>query len=127
MKILPIALVIAFSLLTACGGDKAKEQASAEPETKTTTQMAEQKMPAKQTIAANETNNTEGKALHEDNCARCHDPEFYTRDDRKMKDYQHLHKMVGMCDAQLGTELFPEELQQITDFLNDDYYKFEKK
>ena len=67
-----------------------------------------------------------GVALHKANCARCHEDDFYAKPDSRMKDYAGLHKMVGMCDAQLGTELFPEELVKITDHLNASFYKFAK-
>ncbi|MEE9445102.1 MAG: cytochrome c [Cocleimonas sp.] len=72
-----------------------------------------------------------GKALHDENCLTCHkgnhDEAFYTRKDRKTKDYKRLQSMVRMCDARMGTSLFDEDMIDIGNFLNESYYKFPKK
>ena len=72
-----------------------------------------------------------GKAIHDENCLTCHkgnhDAAFYTRKDRKTKDYKRLQSMVRMCDAKMGTSLFDEDMLAIGDFLNDSFYKFPKK
>lgn len=72
-----------------------------------------------------------GKEIHDDNCLKCHkgnhDAAFYTRKDRKTPTYKRLHSMVKMCDARMGTKLFDEDMEDITNFLNDTYYKFPKK
>lgn len=152
MKNLPLILLVSLSVLTACQEDKTQEKAAevtkpavtaeapakAEkvvvakaPETapaKTTAKPAAEK-PTAETSKAEEADADDeesGAALHKDNCARCHDDAFYAKPDSRMKDYAGLHKMVGMCDAQLGTELFPEELEKITDYLNSSFYKFKK-
>lgn len=69
-----------------------------------------------------------GMALHEENCAACHmrahDEAFYTRPDRKMESLKQLQGMVRMCDANLGTQLFDEDMEQIADYLNTAFYKF---
>ena len=71
------------------------------------------------------------KALHEEKCLNCHikkhDDEFYTRKDRKMTSFQGLQSMVRMCDANLGTQLFDDEMEEIGKYLNDTYYKFPEK
>lgn len=66
-----------------------------------------------------------GKALHDANCISCHDSRVYTRDDRKVSDFPKLQAQVRRCDANLGTQLFDEELAQVTDFLNSTYYHFQ--
>lgn len=65
-----------------------------------------------------------GHDLHEDNCARCHDPAFYMREDRKVQDRAGLDKMVRACDAQLGTSMFDEDMELLADYLDKTYYKF---
>ena len=71
-----------------------------------------------------------GMEIHEQNCAACHmaphDEAFYTRPDRKIQSYDKLQSMVRMCDANLGTQLFDEDMEQIGDYLNQAFYKFEK-
>jgi mannitol-specific phosphotransferase system IIBC component len=72
-----------------------------------------------------------GKAAHDENCLKCHkgnhDEAFYTRKDRKTKDYKRLQSMVRMCDAKMGTSLFDEDMIDIGNYLNDSFYKFPKK
>ncbi|CAA6814563.1 MAG: Unknown protein [uncultured Thiotrichaceae bacterium] len=67
-----------------------------------------------------------GHELHEDNCASCHKPEFYTREDRKVQDRAKLDSMVRACDAQLGTSLFDEDMELLANYLDKTYYKFSK-
>lgn len=71
-----------------------------------------------------------GMEIHEQNCAACHiaphNEAFYTRPDRKIQSYEKLQGMVRMCDANLGTQLFDEDMEQIGDYLNQAFYKFEK-
>jgi len=76
-----------------------------------------------------------GKEIHDEGCLSCHkgtkgrdhDAAFYMREDRKTKDYKRLHTMVQMCDSRMGTAMFDEDMQLVTDYLNDTYYKFPKK
>ena len=72
-----------------------------------------------------------GKSVHDENCLKCHkgthDEAFYTRKDRKIKDYKRLQSMVRMCDSRMGTALFDDDMVDIGNYLNDSYYKFPKK
>jgi len=72
-----------------------------------------------------------GKEIHDENCLNCHkvkhDDKFYTREQLRVKDLKGLGSMVRMCDANLGTSLFDEDMDEITDYLNQNYYKFPKK
>jgi hypothetical protein len=63
-------------------------------------------------------------AFHDSNCMACHGTEVYTRSDRRIRSYPSLEAQVARCDANLGTKLFPEDLQALTDYLNTKYYKF---
>lgn len=63
---------------------------------------------------------------HEEGCTRCHDSSVYTREDRRIQSYPKLAAQVARCDANLGTALFPDDLQKLTDYLNDSYYQFDK-
>lgn len=58
------------------------------------------------------------------NCMKCHDTSVYTRSDRKVQSYPALEAQVARCDSMLETKLFPEDLEQLSKYLNDQYYKF---
>ncbi len=66
------------------------------------------------------------ETYHGSNCTRCHDTSVYTRENRKMRSYQMLEAQVARCDANLATKLFPGDLEQLTDYLNTEFYKFSK-
>ena len=65
-------------------------------------------------------------SYHQAQCTRCHDSSVYTRKDRRVNSYQALQSQVARCDANLATKLFPEDLAQLVDYLNNSYYKFQK-
>ena len=64
--------------------------------------------------------------FHATNCTRCHDSGVYTRDNRRVTSYPALQTQVARCDANLGTQLFPDDLTLLVDHLNGNYYKFVK-
>lgn len=68
----------------------------------------------------------EPKPYHDGKCMRCHDTGVYTREDRRVRSYPRLQAQVARCDANLGTQLFPEDLELLVDHLNTDYYRFDK-
>lgn len=72
-----------------------------------------------------------GKVIHDENCLNCHignhDEKFYTRENRRIKDLKGLGAMVRMCDSNLGTALFDEDMEEITNYLNEGFYKFPRK
>jgi cytochrome c553 len=63
-------------------------------------------------------------AFHAANCTRCHGTEVYTRPERRVTDLERLRAMVRMCDANVGTQLFDEDMAALTRYLNDTYYQF---
>jgi mono/diheme cytochrome c family protein len=141
MKKRILILFATLFILTACQEEKAVDktakavtattEANSVPKVEKTevAQAVEAKTSAPTAAAEkNEDSDKEesGASLHKENCAKCHAADYYPKADSKMDSYKRLHTMVGMCDAQLGTELFPEELQSITDYLNDSFYKFKK-
>lgn len=62
---------------------------------------------------------------HDENCTGCHGTEMYTRDDRRMDSYAALQAQVERCDANLGTKLFPDDIEALVEHLNTQFYKFE--
>ena len=61
----------------------------------------------------------------EQNCSRCHGTDLYTRENRRVNSFPALQAQVAFCDANLGTKLFPEDLELLVDHLNTNYYKFD--
>ena len=58
-------------------------------------------------------------------CMQCHQTdELFTRKDRKVKTLAGLDAQVRKCDAQLSTNLFDDEIEDVTAYLNEAYYKF---
>ncbi len=74
--------------------------------------------------SSSDTEKVDGKALHKESCSKCHDSSVYTKADRKIKSLDSLEKRVRGCDANIGSNLEPEELKAISTFLNNEYYKF---
>ena len=76
-----------------------------------------------------------GEQLHAENCVTCHHPKaegdhshLYTRkENRKANDLAGIASMVRMCDANLNTGWFDDEIENVTAYLNQTYYKFETK
>jgi len=67
-----------------------------------------------------------GKALHDDNCVKCHDSKIYTRKDHFVKDLAGLRKQVSRCELSLGLQWFDEDVDNVVEYINANYYKFEK-
>ena len=134
MKKLSLLLIIPLSLLAACQAENTAETSTdaspISPVTATTTPSeitatAVSPVSADTTTSAPAVVDTDaGESLHSENCTRCHGSDVYTRADRKVTSLAALGKQVRMCDSQLETQLFPEELEKITGYLNQTYYKF---
>lgn len=70
---------------------------------------------------------TNGKTLHNENCLKCHQPTIYQRDDRIVKTLQHLRSQVQFCEVSNDLTWFDEEIDDVTEYLNLNYYLFEIK
>ena len=68
----------------------------------------------------------DAKSFVQEKCSNCHDSSIYTRKDRRVDSLSRLNSQVRMCDAQLGTSLFDEDITAIVNYLNDSYYHFDK-
>lgn len=65
-----------------------------------------------------------GKALHDENCVRCHDSSVYTRADRKTKSYAALRERIVQCEIMTELIWFDEEIDDVTAYLNQAFYHF---
>ncbi|SEA85350.1 MAG: hypothetical protein QJT81_05555 [Candidatus Thiothrix putei] len=124
-RLTSLTLVLAMTALAGCG-EKQADTAAAPATAKTADTATTPNAPPQATeqVAAN--SGHPGQAIHDANCISCHDSGVYTRADRKMTSLDMLAGQVRRCDANLGTKLFDEDLDNVTAFLNETYYKFPK-
>jgi cytochrome c553 len=66
----------------------------------------------------------DGKQLVEENCTSCHDDSVYSRKDRRVTSLEGLQKQVKRCELNLGLKWFDDEINAVTGYLNDTYYRF---
>jgi hypothetical protein len=67
----------------------------------------------------------DAEAFHQDSCMSCHGTEVYTRPNRRINSLPALEAQVARCDANLSTQLFPQDLDSLVDYLDTSYYKFD--
>lgn len=67
-----------------------------------------------------------GKKLYEGNCLGCHDTRIHTRPNRIVHTYIDLVNRVKFCDNAAKTGFNEKQLDDVTEHLNDAYYKFLK-
>lgn len=75
-----------------------------------------------------------GKALHDKSCASCHNSmmpdgkgeELYSEFSRKSTNLAQLKGMVEFCANRTNSGWFEEEIEHVSRYLNETYYKFSK-
>ncbi len=65
-----------------------------------------------------------GKQLKQTNCMSCHGDEMYTREDRKITTREGLRNQVRRCELTLGLQWFDEDIDDVSGYLNNAFYKF---
>ena len=70
---------------------------------------------------------SKGQELHDGKCLSCHKPGFYTRESRRIKSYDSLKTQVQTCATSLSIPWFEDEVEEVADYVNTEYYKFELK
>ncbi len=71
-----------------------------------------------------------GRLLSDRDCVACHRQKFgtpeaiYLRSDRRVNSLAQLKAQVARCNAELPTQYFPEEEEQLVDYLNATFYRF---
>ena len=65
-----------------------------------------------------------GKSLHDDNCLRCHDESKYARKNRIVKNFQQLYERIKQCELMAELTWFDEEIDDVTAYLNNQFYYF---
>ncbi|HHL32305.1 MAG TPA: cytochrome c [Oceanospirillales bacterium] len=69
----------------------------------------------------------EGKEMYEEDCTKCHDSSVFTRKDRKVNNAESLTKQVHRCVTSQGYSWFEEDEENVTAYLSEAFYKFDKK
>lgn len=76
-------------------------------------------------FAASPSISADGKRLHDANCKGCHDTAVYTRKGRSVRSLDELKHQLDSCGHASGKELSPAQRQQIVNYLNEQFYKFQ--
>ncbi|MDJ0880968.1 MAG: cytochrome c [Gammaproteobacteria bacterium] len=66
----------------------------------------------------------QGEQLHMKSCTGCHDSALYTRDNRRVQSLPKLQSQVRFCKDNLGITWFDDEVDSVTLYLNNEFYKF---
>jgi hypothetical protein len=64
------------------------------------------------------------QGLYQQHCTQCHQGEVMTRPERKVRNLQALQAQVRRCDANLGLKWFDEEINAMSNYLNEAFYHF---
>lgn len=65
-----------------------------------------------------------GRALYETRCIACHDRSVHQRESRKAADFAAVRREVERWSATIGGEWRAEELDAVTVFLNERFYRY---
>ena len=85
-------------------------------------------------VSASAAETEAGKRLVEEkHCETCHHNKtlgdakaIYLRKDRKVNTLEQLKARVALCNSELSLQMFPDEEEQVVDYLDATYYKFRK-
>lgn len=72
-----------------------------------------------------------GKHLYDDNCVACHidlmggdGSVMHTRPNRRVNDLPGLTRQVNFCKDSLDLQWFDDQVDNVVDYLNTQYYRF---
>lgn len=65
-----------------------------------------------------------GDDLHFENCTGCHQESVYTRDARNVGSMKRLGLQVRFCKDSLELAWFDEDVDDVVEYLNQNYYHF---
>lgn len=67
-----------------------------------------------------------GKMLVDKKCMGCHDNRQYTRPNRIIHTYEDLRGRVEFCDSASNANFSFDDLDDVVEYLNVNFYKFRK-
>lgn len=65
-----------------------------------------------------------GQKLHSTYCMNCHTSSVYTRPNRRIDSLEALNRQVQRCETALGVKWPAEDVADVVQYLNDNFYKF---
>lgn len=65
-----------------------------------------------------------GRALYENHCRTCHEPQVHRRDNRRAASYADLQQWVATWSWHAALGWSPEDAADVVDYLNREYYRF---
>ena len=68
-----------------------------------------------------------GRLLYENHCMVCHTSVVHVRDRRKAKTREDIQSWIRRWQAVLGLSWGPNEIDDVTEFLNDRFYRLESE
>jgi len=71
-------------------------------------------------------NVSRGEVLHKKNCMSCHDNRQYTRPNRIIHTFEDLRARVEFCDTASKAHFSSDDLNDVVEYLNVNFYKFRK-
>ena len=66
-----------------------------------------------------------GRALYETRCTACHETSVHQRSSRKAQSFASLRAEVERWNASTGGDWKRDEVDQVTAYLNERYYRFD--
>jgi len=69
----------------------------------------------------------DAKAIHDKDCQRCHDNSIYTRPNSIIGSFGQLDARVRFCNNQARSHWNEEQILSVVEYLNNTFYKYEKK
>ena len=77
-------------------------------------------------IRADEPDAKHGESIYKERCGGCHDTRVHTRTNRIVHTYEDLVNRVRFCDTNAKTNFSEKEIYDVSEYLNDTFYKFIK-
>lgn len=68
-----------------------------------------------------------GKRLHDEHCVKCHSSDMYTRENRIVNSYDALKERIRQCELSNDLAWFEEEVEDVSAYLDEEFYRFEEK
>lgn len=65
-----------------------------------------------------------GQSLYETNCGGCHDRSVHGRPERSARTYEEIRTYVVRWQREVGASWRPDDVDAVTAWLNDRYYRF---
>jgi len=68
-----------------------------------------------------------GKRLHDEHCVKCHSSDMYTRENRIVNSPDALKERIRQCELSNDLAWFEEEVEDVSAYLAEEFYRFEEK